>query len=179
MRITLVVATDLDGTIGRDNRLPWHLPADLAHFKAVTMGKPMILGRKTWESIGRALPGRTSIVVSGQVGFEAPGAIVVHSFEAAQDRAATVAGAEGEVMVIGGAAVFAAFLPLATRIHWTEVQAHLPGDIQLSRFDPQVWQEVSRRDHPADAANAYPLVFRVLERRPRPLTGGGPIFNNE
>jgi dihydrofolate reductase len=169
MQITLVVATDLDGVIGRDNSLPWHLPADLRHFKAVTMGKPMILGRKTWESIGGALPGRTSIVLTRQRDWQAPGALVAHTPEAALALAAAEAGPAGEVMVIGGEAVFGAFLPLASRIHWTQVQAHVGGDTRIEPFDPGVWRETARRLHVADAKNPYALVFRVLERGPASL----------
>jgi dihydrofolate reductase len=170
MRIALVVATDLDGTLGRDNRLPWHLPADLRHFKRVTMGKPMIMGRKTWESIGRALPGRTSIVLTHRADFSAPGAYVARTPDEAVALAASSAqgggaGVDREVAVIGGAEVFHTFLPRAERIYWTEVQAHLPGDVHLEPFDPAVWQVAERIDHPADPENPYALRFLVLTRK--------------
>ena len=187
MRIALIVATDLDGVIGRDNQLPWHLPADLQRFKRLTMGKPMIMGRRTYESIGKPLAGRTSIVLSGQPGFVAPGCLVAHTQEEALElaglalaasqaehgvaqagsraaSAARVADAPDEVMVIGGAAVFRAFLPLARRIYWTQVQTHVPGDVRLPAFAPEVWREVERTPHPADARHAFALLFLVLER---------------
>ena len=183
MRLALIVATDLDGVIGRENQLPWHLPADLQRFKRLTMGKPMIMGRKTYESIGKPLPGRTSVVLTGQPGFVAPGCLVAHTPEEALDLASLAlaasqaehgvtppgAGARpeaapDEVMVIGGAAVFRAFLPLATRLYWTQVQAHVPGDARLPEFVGAGWREVERALHPADAKNAFPLCFLVLER---------------
>jgi dihydrofolate reductase len=165
LQVTLVVATDLDGVIGHNNRMPWHLPADLRRFKQLTMGKPMILGRKTWESIGRPLPGRTSIVMTQRAGWSAPGALVAHSVEQAMQFAAEHAGPEAEVMVIGGAQVFAEFLPLASRIHWTQVQAHVGGETHIPAFDAAAWREVAREEVPADDQNAHGLVFIELERR--------------
>jgi dihydrofolate reductase len=162
MRIALVVATDLDGVIGRVNRLPWHLPADLARFKTLTMGKPMIMGRKTWESIGRPLPGRRSIVLTRQRDFAPAGAVVARTPE----EALALAAPADEVMVIGGAEVFRAFLPRAHRLYWTEVLAHVGGDVRFTALDPAAWREIERQDHPADARNAFPTRFRILERVP-------------
>lgn len=153
MQLALIVATDLDGVIGRDNQLPWHLPADLQRFKRLTMGKPMIMGRKTYESIGKPLPGRTSVVLTGQQGFVAPGCLVAHTPEEALEIAGLALAASqaehgvapagtrpeaapDEVMVIGGAAVFRAFLPLATRLYWTQVQAHVPGILACPSLHP-------------------------------------------
>lgn len=164
MRVSIVVATDLDGTIGRENRLPWHLPADLARFKAVTMGKPMIMGRKTWQSIGRPLPGRRSIVLTQQAGFQAPGADVAHT----PDEALALAAPAGEVMVVGGAEVYRLFLPRAGRLYWTEVQARVGGDTRFPPIDPTAWREVACEDHPADAKNPHPMRFRILERSGAP-----------
>lgn len=164
MRISLIVATDLDGTIGRDGRLPWHLPADLRHFKRITMGKPMIMGRKTWESIGRALPGRRSIVLTRRRAFGAPGALVAHTPEAALALAEQVLEAADETLVIGGAEIFHLFLPRATRLYWTQVLAQVPGDARFPGIDPAAWREVSREEHAADEKNAYAVRFLVLER---------------
>jgi dihydrofolate reductase len=167
MRIAIVVATDLDGIIGRDGRLPWHLPADLRHFKRLTMGKPMIMGRKTYESIGKALPGRTSIVLSRQAGFEAPGCLVASTTEQALALAAGASAELGidETMVIGGEAVFREFLPRAERVYWTEVQAHVGGDVRFPRLEPGEWLEMARTDLPADAENPWSLRFRTLVRQ--------------
>jgi dihydrofolate reductase len=160
VQIALVVATDLDGVIGRDNALPWHLPADLARFKSITMGKPMIMGRRTWESIGRALPGRRSIVLTRQRGFTAPGAAVAHT----PDAALALAAPAGEVMVIGGAEVFRAFLERAERIHWTRVVARVEGDVRFPALDLADWRELEREDRPADARNAFATEYRLLQR---------------
>jgi dihydrofolate reductase len=167
MRISIVVATDLDGVIGRDNGLPWHLPADLRHFKRLTMGKPMIMGRRTWDSIGRALPGRASIVLTRRAGFAAPGCVVARGTEEALARAAEAAAdlATDEVVVIGGAQVFREFLPRADRVYWTQVQAHVGGETRIPRFDPLTWLEIDRTDLPAGADNEFPLRFLTLERR--------------
>lgn len=160
MRVSIVVATDLDGTIGRENRLPWHLPADLKRFKALTLGKPLIMGRKTWQSIGRPLPGRRSIVLTQQAAFQAPGAEVAHT----ANEALALAAPADEVMVVGGAEVYRLFLPLAGRLYWTEVQAHVAGDTRFPPPDPAVWREVAGEDHPADAQHPYAMRFRILER---------------
>jgi dihydrofolate reductase len=202
MRIALIVATDLDGVIGRDNQLPWHLPADLQSFKRLTMGKPLIMGRKTYVSIGKPLPGRTSIVLTAQGDFVAPGCLVAHSVEEAMEIAAlalaaaraehgvqpqrptaapesvgtAMAAAAGasppdEAMVIGGAAVFRAFWPLATRLYWTQVRAHVGGDVHLPGIVMEDWGEVESTTHLADDKHAWPLRFLVLERVGPP---GGP-----
>ena len=166
MRVSIVVATDLDGVIGRQNKLPWHLPADLQRFKAVTMGKPMIMGRKTWDSIGRSLPGRRSIVLTQSTQFAAPGAEPAHTIE----EALALAAPSEEVMVIGGAEIYRALLPHATRLYWTEVQARVGGDVSFPEFDRAVWREVTRVERPADEHNAYAMNFRVLERAGVPAT---------
>jgi dihydrofolate reductase len=159
-QITLVVATDLDGVIGHDNRMPWHLPADLARFKSITMGKPMIMGRRTWESIGRPLPGRRSIVLTRARAFAAPGAEIAHTPEEALALAAPAI----EVMIIGGAEVFRLFLPRADRIHWTQVMGRVPGNVRFPALDLTQWRDVRREDLPADERNAFATQYRVLER---------------
>ena len=161
MIISLIVAMDQSGVIGADGALPWRLSGDLRHFKAITMGKPLIMGRKTHESIGRPLPGRHNIVLTRQEGYTAEGCTVVHGLE---DALAACAGAE-EVMVMGGAALYAQFLPRAERIYLTRVQAEVSGDTHFPQFDENAWNQVERRDHPADERNEYPYSFLVLERK--------------
>jgi dihydrofolate reductase len=197
--IALIVATDLDGVIGRDNRLPWHLPADLQRFKRLTMGKPMIMGRRTYESIGKPLPGRTSIVLTGQPGYVAAGCLVARTVAEALElaglalaasraehgvgrelplaepggEAAAARGpgdvarapeAPAEIMVIGGEAVFREFLPLARRLYWTQVLAHVGGDVRLPPFSAREWREVERSERPADEQHAHAVRFVVWER---------------
>jgi len=157
MKRSLVVAVARNGVIGRDNALPWRLPAELAHFKRVTMGHPIVMGRRTYESIGKPLPGRKNIVVTHNRAFEAPGCTVVTSLEEAW-RAAD--GAD-EVCVIGGTTLFAETLPAADVIHLTEVEAEVEGDTWFPPFDRGEWQEREIARHPADERHAYP--FRILE----------------
>jgi dihydrofolate reductase len=165
MRLSLVVAVARNGVIGRDNRLPWRLPDDLAYFKRVTMGHPVVMGRRTWQSIGKPLPGRTNIVVTHDPGFRAPGCVVAHSLAEAW-RAAE--GAD-EACVIGGTSLFAETLPLADVIHLTEVEADVEGDTYFPGFDRGAWTETEVERHAADARHAYPFRIVRLERRsPRP-----------
>jgi dihydrofolate reductase len=159
--ISLIYASDEQGLIGRDNDLPWRLPADLRHFKRTTMGKPLIMGRKTHESIGRPLPGRLNIVVTRQVDYTAPGCTVVHSIDAAREAAADAE----EVMVIGGADIYRLFLPVADRLYHTEVHETFDGDVFFPDVDRSAWVEVSRDAHPADDRNPYAYTFVVLDRR--------------
>jgi dihydrofolate reductase len=147
--------------IGRDNRLPWRLPADLAHFKRVTMGKPVIMGRRTYESIGRPLPGRHNIVVSRNLALTLCDCTVVGSPAAALAAAAGCA----EALVIGGAALYRFFLPQCERIYLTLVHARPEGDTRFPAFEETAWQELSREHHPADERNQYDYSFIVLERR--------------
>ena len=158
---SLVVAVARNGVIGRDNGLPWRLPADLAHFKRVTMGLPVIMGRRTYESIGKALPGRLNIVVSRDPGYGAPGCTVVPSLEAAWAAAGDVR----EACVIGGTSLFEEALADADVIHLTEVEADVAGDTYFPRFDRSQWREVELGRHPADERHAYPVRFVRLERR--------------
>jgi dihydrofolate reductase len=143
MTVTLVVARARNGVIGRDGTLPWHIPADLKHFKAVTMGKPMIMGRKTFESLPGLLPGRRHIVLTRDGGWSAEGVEVAH------DLAGAIRKAEApSVSVIGGAEIFALFLPTAGAIELTEVHADVEGDTILPPLDAAQWHEASREDHP-------------------------------
>jgi dihydrofolate reductase len=161
--VSIVVAADEHGGIGRVGKLPWHLPEDLRRFKALTMGKPVVMGRRTWESIGRALPGRHNIVVSRQAGRSIPGGTVVPSLEAALAEAGPVP----EVCVIGGAEIYREALPIADTIHLTRVHASVAADTFLPAFDFAEWEEVAREDRDADGAHAHPYSFITLRRRRR------------
>ncbi len=170
MRIALIAAVARNDVIGRDGAMPWHLPADLRHFKETTLGKPVVMGRRTHQAIGRPLQGRTNIVITRDRGYRAPGCTVVHSPEEAiaAARAATAptgGGAADEILVIGGGSVYAAFLPLAERIYLTRVDGEFAGDTHFPVLDPAEWRETSRRERPADARNPYACTFLVLDRR--------------
>src|SRR4030095_13260387 len=158
--LSLVVAMAENGVIGNSNRLPWHLPADLKHFKSVTMGKPMLMGRKTFESIGKALPGRRNLVMTRGRPIDAAGVETVTSLEEA--LAATQDAAE--LMVIGGAEIFRICLPRAQRIYLTRVHAPIAGDTRFPAVDWNEWHRVERSVQPADEKNAYALTFLTLER---------------
>lgn len=161
MTVTLVAAMTEDRVIGRDNSLPWHLPADLRHFKRVTMGKPMIMGRRTWESVGTALPGRRTIVVTRQAGYEAAGAEVAGSLE---EALALVADAP-EVCVVGGAGVYAQALPLADRMELTLIHARgVEGDSHFPAWEAGDWVMTNQRTHPADADHRWAMSFQTFER---------------
>jgi dihydrofolate reductase len=159
--LALIVAADRRGVIGRAGGLPWHLPNDLKRFKSLTLGKPIIMGRKTWDSIGKPLPGRHSIVITRQPELEIAGATVVRSLE----DALRAAGGAPEVCVIGGAEIFRLALPSARRIELTVVEAEVAGDTYLPALDPAEWLELVREPHPADERHAYPYTFVTLRRR--------------
>ena len=161
MRISLIVALARNRVIGRDNQLPWRLSADLQHFKGLTMGKPIVMGRKTYESIGRPLPGRTNIVVTRDSSFSAEGCRVVHSI----DEALVAAGGADEVMIMGGENLYSQLLPRADRLYLTEVQAEVSGDAWFPEFDQTQWQELERESHRADEKNEFDYDFVVLTRR--------------
>ena len=157
--ISLIVAASENHVIGRDGELPWRLSDDLKRFKAVTMGKPIVMGRKTWESIGRPLPGRQNIVITRQPGYLAEGCDVVTTV----DQAVAVAGEAAEIMVIGGSEIYALFLPAAERLYLTRVHAEVEGDA----FFPSPgddWRLVSNTPHAADENNEFDVSFRVYER---------------
>ena len=159
--VSIVVAADERGGIGNAGGLPWHLPDDLKRFKQITLGKPIVMGRKTWDSIGRPLPGRHNIVISRQPQLCAVGATVVSSLDAALQ----VAGDVPEICIIGGAEMFRQALPLTDVVHLTRVHATVPADTRLQPFDPLEWAEVSRDFRPADTKHAYAFSFVTLERR--------------
>lgn len=166
IELSIIVAVAENGVVGRDNALPWHLPADLQFFKRTTLGKPIVMGRKTYESIGRALPGRTNIVVSRNASFAAPGVSVVSSIEAALSLAEDIALIDGkkELMVIGGAGIYAAAIPLAHRMYITEVHAEVEGDAYFPEIDWQQWRETSRERHSAQEPNKVDFSFVIYER---------------
>jgi dihydrofolate reductase len=147
--------------IGRDNQLPWRLPADIAYFKQVTLGHPVVMGRRTYESIGKPLPGRLNVVVSRSPEFRAPGCTVVASL----DEAWQVTAGAPEVAVIGGTSLFEEALPIADRIHLTEVLADVPGDTWFPDFDRGEWNEREVLSHPADERHALPFRIVVLDRK--------------
>lgn len=157
--ITLVVARADNGAIGREGGLPWHIPADLKHFKAVTMGTAMVMGRRTFESLPGLLPGRRHIVLTRDRGWTAEGAETVGGIEEALSAAGGA-----PVSVIGGASVFAAFLPLASRIEFTEVHAAPEGDVSIPPFDPAHWDETAHTRHPAQGGRPA-FSFRTLARK--------------
>ncbi|MFI4973465.1 MAG: dihydrofolate reductase [Caulobacterales bacterium] len=171
MTVTLTlgpVARARNGVIGAAGALPWRLKSDLAIFRRLTLGKPVIMGRKTWESLpNRPLPKRTNIVLSRDGSFEPPGAVVCEDWGEALSIAREQAQEDGvdEVCVIGGATLFEMALPKARRMYLTEVDAEPEGDAVFPPFDESDWTEVSREAHPAGEGDEYPFVFRVLERR--------------
>jgi dihydrofolate reductase len=154
MQLTLIVAYAQNNVIGRDNTLPWKLPSDLAHFKRTTLGHPVIMGRKTWESLGRPLPGRRNIVISRNPQYEAPGAQCVTSLalaiEAVQDAQ--------QAFVIGGAQIYQEALPIAQQVIATEVQAHIEGDAFFAPLDKKNWTETSRISHPPENGLSFDVV---------------------
>lgn len=164
MIISIIVAVAENGAIGKGNQLPWHLPNDLKFFKNKTMGHHMIMGRKTYESIGRPLPGRTSIVVTNQKDYSAPGCVVVHSLEEAIQFADSKG--ETEAYVIGGAGLINEASATADKIYLTEVKTVIEdADVYLENFNRSHWQEASREEHPADEKHAYPYTFVELVRK--------------
>lgn len=164
MRTSIIVAMAENGVIGLEGGMPWHISADLKHFKAVTMGKPIIMGRKTYESIGRPLPGRTNIVITRQADYEAEGVVVAGSMDEAIAAAGEVEGAGGEVMVIGGAEIYRAALAGADRIYLTEVAGEPEGDVYFPRFHKGEWSETGREEFPA-VGDAPAYSFVTLERK--------------
>lgn len=158
--LTLIVAYAANRVIGRDNALPWKLPGDLAHFKCTTLGHPIVMGRKTWESLGRPLPGRTNVVITRNAGYQAAGAVVVPDI----DTALRAAGDTDEVFIIGGAQIFNAVLDHADRIIATEIKAEVEGDSWFPYLPSFRWHEVSRQ--PQAEENGYAYDFVVYERAP-------------
>lgn len=160
MIISIIVAMDRKGVIGMNYKLPWRLSSDLRYFKKITMDKPIIMGRKTHESIGRPLPGRENIVLSADVGYKTAGCTIMNSLEAVFDYLKD----RDEIIFMGGADVYAQVLERTNRIYLTEVHAEVAGDTLFPPFDRNVWEEISRRDFRSDEKNEYDYSFVILER---------------
>jgi dihydrofolate reductase len=165
MRISLIVAIAENGVIGRGNALPWRVSSDMRRFKALTMGKPIIMGRKQYQSVGRPLPGRDNIILTRDCGFRAPGCEVVHTIDAAialAERRAKDRGAV-EIMVIGGAETYRLAWPRAVRLYLSRIRARVEGDV---RFEPDLagWREISREEIPAGGEDEFAHAFIVYER---------------
>lgn len=161
MIVSLIVAVGRKHEIGKDGRMPWHLPADLKHFKAMTLGKPVIMGRKTLDSIGRPLPDRRNVVITRDRRFQAAGCEVVHSLEEALKRVEPAV----EAMVIGGGEIYRAAWQQAKRVYLTRIDAEVPGaDTFFPELAPGEWREVNRVDHRSDAKNPYAYSFLLYEK---------------
>lgn len=159
--ISLVVAMSTNRVIGINNTLPWHLPADLKHFKSLTMGHHIIMGRKTYESIGKPLPGRTSVVITRNSDNKMPGVVVANSLQSAL----AACGNDEEIFVIGGAELYRQAIDVADRIYLTQIDAFISGDTYFAELDPAVWQETARDSHAPDGKNIYPYHFVTYCRK--------------
>jgi len=158
--LSMIVAHANNRVIGKNNDMPWHLPADLAYFKKTTLGKPIIMGRKTFKSIGRALPGRKNIVISRDANYQADGVDVVNSV----DAALALVSDSTEVMVIGGGAIYQHCLAAAQRLYITHIDADIDGDTFFPEYDLAVWKKVASEIRPSDEKNQYRLDFSVYEK---------------
>ncbi|KAB2842242.1 MAG: dihydrofolate reductase [Burkholderiales bacterium] len=167
--MAIIAALAADRGIGYRDTLPWRLPEDLRHFKALTLGHRVIMGRKTWESLGRPLPGRENVVVSRQANFTAPGARVVANLA----DALALPGAEGEVFCIGGAQLYRVALPLAQRLYLTEIEHRFPADTFFPEFDRQCWRERSHQTHRQADPQGFTYHFVVYERAPQGVWASG------
>jgi len=158
--LSIIVAMDRNRLIGRNNELPWRLPADLQHFKKTTLGKPIIMGRKTWESLGRALPGRINIVITRKHDYRAAGAVVVHSLH----EALSAAGDAEEAMIIGGADLYAQALPAADRLYLTRVDGEFEGDAWFPQLDEAQWRVEQKTHFEKDDKNEFSCEFIIMTR---------------
>lgn len=158
--LAIIVAVADNGVIGNSNQLPWRLPDDLKRFKALSLGKPIVMGRKTYDSIGRPLPGRLNVVISRQPGLEIPGCTVVTSI----DEAIAAAHPAPEIVIVGGADIYRQVLPRVQVIHLTRVHANVAGDVVFPELKEQEWREVAKEYHPADERHAHAFTFSTLER---------------
>ena len=166
MIMSLVVAMTENRVIGQNNTIPWHLPDDLKFFKRITMGKPIVMGRNTYESIGKPLPGRDNIVITRNPDYQVDGVHVVSSVQEAVELAGqlTAPDLEAEMMVIGGQQIFELTLPIADRIYLTELHTKIPGDVFFPKFPHDQWQEIARENRPATPENPFSYSFLILER---------------
>lgn len=160
--ISAIVAMSENRVIGNGNHLPWHLPADLKHFKTLTTGHPILMGRKTYESIGRPLPNRTNIIMTRDTSFQAPGCIVVTSIEKALAHATDIG--RNEIFIIGGAEIYKQLLPKISRLYMTVVHAKLDGDAFFPELNFAEWNEITNEKHEADENNEYAYSFITLEK---------------
>ncbi len=160
MRISAICAMSENHVIGKNNQLPWHLPADLMHFKKITLGNPIVMGRKTYESIGQPLPGRCNVVITSNMDYHAPGCVVVHSIK----EALTTTKDNDEIFIIGGASLYQEMLPLTQRLYITLIHQQIEGDTFFPEFNKAEWQEIECVDHDVDAKNNYPYSFIILDR---------------
>ena len=163
MRISAIVAMANNRVIGKDNEIPWYLPADLKYFKKITLGHHIIMGRKCYESIGRPLPKRTNVIITRNLFYMSSGSLVVHSLEEALQLARE--NEETEAFIIGGAQIYDLAMPLVSRLYLTEVDLEADGDVLFSELDMSKWELVSEVAHKADEKNQYDYVFKVLERK--------------
>lgn len=159
-RVSLIVAMARNRVIGRANRIPWHLPKELKRFKELTMGHHIVMGRKTWESIGRLLPGRTTVIVTRSGEFNVPGAKMARSIEDALRQC----GADSEIFVIGGRQIFKAALPYAHRLYLSELEADIAGDVYMPPIDLSDWRLTHEESHPLEQGNDLPWRFLVYDR---------------
>ena len=160
MKLSLIAAMAKNRVLGKDNKMPWHLPGELAYFKKVTLGKPVLMGRNTFDSIGKPLPGRRNMVISSQPGYAPDG---VEVFSKLQVAMAAVSDVE-ELMVVGGGKIYEAFVPYADRLYLTQIDAEFEGDTFFPALNPLEWKEISAEKHSKDEKNAYDFTCRVLER---------------
>jgi dihydrofolate reductase len=159
-KLTIIVAVADNGVIGSGNQLPWRLPDDLKRFKALSLGKPIVMGRKTYDSIGKPLPGRLNIIITRQAGLAIPGCTVVTSLV----EAIAAAGSVDEIVIVGGADIYRQVLPRVQTIHLTRVHATVPGDVHFPALAPNEWREVATEYHPADERHAHAFTFSDLVR---------------
>ena len=160
-KVSLIVAMANNRVIGINNTLPWHLPADLKHFKALTMGHHILMGRKTYESIGKPLPGRTSVVITRNTDYAAAGVTIAHNLEAA----IAACGGDPEIFIIGGAELYRQAIQLADRIYLTEIELEITGDAHFTELDKSVWKEAGRVSHAPDEKNPHRYHFIVYDKR--------------
>ena len=167
MRLAVICAMSRNGVIGRDNGLPWNLPGDLKHFKETTLGCPIIMGRKTWDSIGRPLPGRTNIIVTRREKIESDGIEIANSLESALDLAKSCLPTPSvtEIFVIGGAQIYKEAFPLANRLYLTRVNSFVDGDTYLEGFDEEDWIEISNKSFNAVSSEGHDYNICVFDRR--------------
>jgi dihydrofolate reductase len=161
MKLSIIVAMDRNRVIGKGEALPWHISSDLQHFKKITMGKPIIMGRKTHESIGRPLPGRENIILTRDKSYQSEGCTVLHSMEEIYEHCKDLE----EIMITGGAEIYKLSLDQVTYLYLTEVHTEIEGDTYFPEFDRDEWEEVSRSDFKADEKNEFDYSFVVLERK--------------